>query len=52
MINDKVFQYKTKYADKDIQDFLAMAVLQFVIRLIEMEEKTEEVNLIEKLQKS
>jgi len=51
MINDKVFQYKTKYADKDIQDFLAMAVLQFVIRLIEMEEKTEEVNLIEKLQK-
>jgi cell division protein ZapA (FtsZ GTPase activity inhibitor) len=51
LINDKVFQYKTKYADKDIQDFLAMAALQFVIRLIEMEEKTEEVNLIEKLHK-
>ena len=51
LINDKVFQYKTKYADKDIQDFMAMAALQFVIRLIEMEEKTEEVNLIEKLHK-
>jgi len=51
LINDKVFQYKTKYADKDIQDFLAMAALQFVIRLIEMEEKTDEPNLIERLQK-
>jgi cell division protein ZapA len=51
MINDKVFQYKTKYADKDIQDFLAMAALQFVIRLIETEEKTEDSSLIEKLQK-
>lgn len=51
LINDKVFQYKTKYADKDIQDFLAMAALQFVIRLIEMEEKTDEPNLMERLQK-
>lgn len=51
LINDKVFQYKTKYADKDLQDFLAMAALQFVIRLIETEEKTEEPNLIERLQK-
>jgi len=51
LINDKVSQYKTKYADKDIQDFMAMAALQFVIRLIEMEEKTEEGDLIEKLQK-
>jgi cell division protein ZapA len=51
LINDKVFQYKTKYADKDIQDFLAMAALQFVIRLIEMEDKTDEPNLMERLQK-
>ncbi|MDP4208446.1 MAG: cell division protein ZapA [Bacteroidota bacterium] len=51
LINDKVFQYKTKYADKDIQDFMAMAALQFVIRLIEMEEKTDESNLVERLQK-
>lgn len=51
LINDKVFQYKTKYADKDIQDFLAMAALQFVIRLIEMEEKQEGISLLQKLQK-
>lgn len=51
MINDKVFQYKTKYADKDIQDFLAMAGLQFVIRLLEMEGKQEEGGLEDKLRK-
>jgi len=51
LINDKVFQYKTKYADKDIQDFLAMAALQFVIRLIEMEENQDGKNLMSKLQK-
>ena len=47
MINDKVFQYKTKYADKDIQDFLAMAALQYVIRLIEIEEKDGDNSLEE-----
>jgi cell division protein ZapA (FtsZ GTPase activity inhibitor) len=51
LINDKVFQYKTKYADKDIQDFLAMAALQFVIRLIEMEDKQEDSNMLQKLHK-
>lgn len=49
MINDKVFQYKTKYADKDIQDFLAMAALQFVIRLTEMEDKNESTDLFSKI---
>jgi cell division protein ZapA (FtsZ GTPase activity inhibitor) len=49
MINDKVFQYKTKYADKDIQDFLAMAALQFVIRLTEMEDKSEGSDLTERM---
>lgn len=48
-INDKVFQYKSKYTDKDTQDFLAMAALQFVIRLIELEGKSEESDLIQKL---
>ena len=41
MINDKVLQYKQKYADKDIQDFLAMASLQYVIRLLEFEQQTD-----------
>ena len=38
MINEKVLQYKQKYADKDTQDFMAMAALQFVIKIIEGEE--------------
>jgi cell division protein ZapA (FtsZ GTPase activity inhibitor) len=37
MINEKVLQYKQKYADKDTQDFMAMAALQFVIKIIEGE---------------
>jgi len=39
MINEKVLQYKQRYTDKDVQDFLAMASLQYVIKLNEEEEK-------------
>jgi cell division protein ZapA (FtsZ GTPase activity inhibitor) len=39
LINEKVLQYKQRYTDKDVQDFLAMAALQFVIKLTEEEEK-------------
>lgn len=39
MINEKILQYKQRYADKDVQDFLAMASLQYVIKLTEEEEK-------------
>ncbi len=39
MINEKVLQYRQKYADKDTQDFLAMAALQFVTRIIEYDQK-------------
>ncbi len=41
MINEKVLQYKQRYSDKDVQDFLAMAALQYVIKLTEEEEKLE-----------
>ncbi|MFP4059887.1 MAG: cell division protein ZapA [bacterium] len=47
LINERVFQYKQKYADKDVQDFLAMAALQFVIKLIELESKEELTPVIE-----
>jgi cell division protein ZapA (FtsZ GTPase activity inhibitor) len=46
IINEKVLQYKQKYADKDVQDFLAMAALQYVTRLIELEEKEENPAII------
>lgn len=42
MINEKVLQYKQRYSDKDMQDFLAMASLQYVIKLTEEEEKLED----------
>jgi len=45
MINEKVLQYKQRYIDKDTQDFLAMAALQYVIRLTELEEKEEDSSL-------
>ncbi len=41
MINEKVLQYKQRYTDKDVQDFLAMAALQYVIKLTEQDEKLE-----------
>ena len=41
VINEKVLQYKQRYTDKDVQDFLAMASLQYVIKLTEEEEKLE-----------
>ncbi|MGI6311275.1 MAG: cell division protein ZapA [Bacteroidales bacterium] len=39
MINEKVLQYKQRYSNKDVQDYLAMASLQYVIKLDEYEEK-------------
>jgi len=44
MINEKVLQYKQRYSDKDTQDFLAMASLQYVIKLNEEEEKISSGN--------
>ena len=49
LINDKVLQYKQNYADKDSQDFLAMAALQFVIKYLESEGKTDVSNLVVEL---
>ncbi len=42
LINEKVLQYKQKYVDKDIQDFLAMAALQYVIQLLEVKNKVDD----------
>lgn len=50
LINEKVLQYKQRYLDKDVQDFLAMAALQFVTRIIEVEDKTDVSPMEQKLQ--
>jgi len=49
LINDKVLQYKQRYTDKDTQDFMAMATLQFVINLIDCEQQQNFVSLEEEL---
>lgn len=49
LINEKILQYKKRYSDKDIQDFLAMAALQFVTKIIDIEDKTDNTPLIEDL---
>ena len=36
-INETVMKYKTRYPEKDDQDLLAMASLQFVTRMLELE---------------
>lgn len=41
LINEKVAQYKQRYKDKDIQDFLAMTSLQFVLKELDLNEKLE-----------
>ena len=45
LINDKVLQYKQRYTDKDPQDFMAMAALQFVIGLLDCEQQQNVVSL-------
>lgn len=49
MINEKVLQYKQRYTDKDTQDFLAMAALQYVIKVIETETNFEASPVIDEL---
>ncbi len=49
MINEKVLQYKQKYVDKDIQDFLAMAALQYVIQMLDVETKSDNDDLTHSL---
>lgn len=50
LINDKVMQYKQKYSDKDTQDFLAMAALQYVSKVLELENKHDSKPIINELQ--
>lgn len=49
IINEKVDLYRKKYVNRDTQDALSMALLQFVIRLIEAEQKEEAGQILEEL---
>ncbi len=50
-INEKILQYKQKYSDKDTQDFLAMAALQFVIKVIDGEDLKMDEEIHDKIRK-
>ena len=49
LINEKVLQYKQRYNDKDVQDFLAMAALQYVIKALEIENNHDATPLVDAL---
>jgi cell division protein ZapA (FtsZ GTPase activity inhibitor) len=49
LINERVLQYKQKYADKDVLDFIAMAALQLVTRLVELEQKQDVIPVLESI---
>jgi cell division protein ZapA len=48
-INEKVALYRQRYADRDLHDALSMASLQFVIKLIELEEKQNVAPVLQEL---
>ena len=50
LINDKILQYKQRYTDKDAQDFMAMAALQFVINLLDCQQQQNVVSLEKELE--
>jgi cell division protein ZapA len=50
IINEKVVQYKQKYASKDLQDCLAMATLQFVIQKFDTEKRIDISPLVDELE--
>jgi cell division protein ZapA len=49
MINERIMQYKQKYSDKDMQDFLAMAALQYVIKVIDLESSNDSDSFLEEI---
>ncbi|MDX9781933.1 MAG: cell division protein ZapA [Bacteroidales bacterium] len=50
IINEKVDLYRKRFTSRDIQDALSITLLQFVIRLIEAEQKEESSHIVEEIQ--
>ena len=49
LINERLYQYKQRYSDRDVQDFLAYAALQFAVKTIELETKASSSGQADKL---
>ena len=50
IINEKVDLYRKRYSGRDTQDALSLALLQYVIGLIEAEQKEESTQIVDELQ--
>ncbi|TKG94375.1 cell division protein ZapA [Puteibacter caeruleilacunae] len=50
IISDKVVQYKQKYKTNDVQDFLAMTALQFVVQNLDLAEQSDKTPFIEEVE--
>ncbi len=48
-INEKLIQYEKRYADMDSQDFLAMALLQYGVKLIDCEKNADMSSFLEEI---
>ncbi|MDR1667725.1 MAG: cell division protein ZapA [Bacteroidales bacterium] len=48
-INDRLSEYRVRYSEKDVQDHLAMAAIQFVVRLVKLEKNSEVAEMNERL---
>ena len=51
LIDDRLFQYKQRYSDKDTQDFLALEALRFAVKTIELETKASSTEQVDKLKR-
>lgn len=49
IINDKVLQYKQRYSNKDIQDFLAMTALQLALQSLELADNHDPQPIVDEL---
>lgn len=50
IINERVAQYQQRYANKDSQDCLSMATLQFVIQNLEVDQRNDLSPMVEQLE--
>ena len=49
LINERLIQYKQRYSDRDVQDFLALEALRFAIKTLELETKASSTGQADKL---
>jgi len=48
-IEDRLIEYKQRYSDRDMQDFLALEALRFAVKTIELEAKASSTEQADRL---